>query len=280
MQRPELDTPSSDPGELDAWLNQRQELESPLYSLNAWATSTQRPELDSWSYRYGNPASTEYYRLSQNDLCSELQSWTECSELIGSPPSYTETQDTWPLYKHTQTGEGFQPMSSWDPTVKRTFNASASIADSPPFNNNPAQLYGSSFQPLEEMPTGFSQAGQECPRSTMATNTVSSQQSTPFDQSLYKQSLSSPKFSSTDHDHKRANTTTNRPERQSSREMLRWNNFPQCDPLPKRSDIAAGNITRWSYEPPVDTMSAHTLDNPVTYLSTNSILLWEVDNVC
>ena len=272
MQRPELETPSSDPGELDACLNQRQELESPLYSLNAWTTSSQRPELDSRSYGYDNLTSTEYYHglgLSQNDLCSELQSRTECSELMGSPPSYTETQDTWPLYKHTQTGDGFQPMSSWDPTVKRTLNASSSIADSPPFNNNPTQLFGSSYQPLGDMPTGFSQAGQEFSHSTLAINTVSSQQSTPFDQSLYKQSLSPPKFSSTDHDHKRANTTTNRPERESSW-MSRWHNLPQFGPLANCSDIAARNNPRWSYEPPLDTMSAHTLDNPVPYLSTES----------
>ena len=272
MQRPELETTSWGPGELDAWSNQCQELESPLYGLNAWTTSTQRPELDSRSYGYDNLTSTEYHPglgWSPSYGCPELQS-SENYELMGSPPSYTETQDIWPFYKHTQTGDGFQPMSSWDPTVKRTFNASSSIADSPPFNNNnPAHLYGSPFQPLKDMPTGFSQAGQECPPSTLAINTVSSQQSTPFDQSLYKQSPSLPKFSSTDLDHKRANITTHRPERQSSREMHRWHNSPQLDPLPKRSNIAARNNPRWSYKPPLDTMSAYTLDNPVPYLSTH-----------
>ena len=273
MQRPELESPSSDTGELDGWSNQRQELESPLFGLNTWTTSTQRPELDSRCYGSDYPTSTQYHSglgSSPSNECSELQGGqflTERCELMGSPPSYTETQETWPFCKHNQTGDSFQPMSSWDPTANRTFNASSSIADSPPFINNPTQLFGSSFQPSEYMPTGFSQAGQECPHANLAINTVSSQQSTPFDQSLYKPLPSRPKFSSTDHDHKRANTTTSRPERESSGKTLRWHKFRQSDPLANCSDIAAHNNPRCSYEPLLDTMSAHTLVNPVPYPS-------------
>ncbi|KAL8897595.1 MAG: hypothetical protein Q9192_002502 [Flavoplaca navasiana] len=278
MQHPELETPSWDPSELDAWSNQRQELESPSYSLHTGTTAPQHPELDSRSHGPDNPTSIRCHpRLasSASNECSELQggqSWTERWELMGSLPSYNETQDTWGSYNHAPAGDGFQPVSSWDPTVQPTFNASSLVADSPPFNNNPAQLAGLSFQPLEDVPTGFSGTGQERSYSTLAINTVSSQQSTPFNQSLYKQLPPLPNSSSMEHEHghERAITHTNRLERQPRWQMLRWHNIPQSDPLANCSDIAAHNNPCCSYEPVLGTMSGHDLVNPVPYLSKES----------
>ena len=273
MQHPELETPSLDPSELDAWSNQRQELESPSYSLHTWTTAPQHPELDSRSQGPDNPTSIKCHpRLgsSPHNECSELQggqSWTERWELMGSLPSYNETQYTWRSYNHIPAGDDSQPLSSWDPTVQPTFNASSSIADSPPFNNSPAQLAGPSFQPLGDVPTGFSETGQERSQSTLAINTVYPQQSTPFNQSLYKQLPPLPNSSSLEHGHERATTHTNRLERQPRREMLRWHNFPQTDPLVNRSDIAVHNNPCCSYEPVLGTMSGHDLVNPVAYLS-------------
>ncbi|KAI4260196.1 MAG: hypothetical protein L6R42_004174 [Xanthoria sp. 1 TBL-2021] len=236
MQHSELEAAPS-ALELEALLNQHHELESQYSPLNTMTSSTQRAALDFQSYEPNYPTSSgrrrelESLPIHENSELQGGQVGTESWESMVPLPSYTQVQTAWPLNQHSTIDDDFQPLASMDATVTLAFNASSSIADSPPRYNSSAQLYGPPFQPLDSVPTGFTTARHEGSYSTLAINTASAQQLPPFDQSSYHISRSFLKSPQMDHGQERVMTNADRIEGQSDRETLRWHNVPKTDPL-------------------------------------------------
>ncbi|KAI4260038.1 MAG: hypothetical protein L6R42_004248 [Xanthoria sp. 1 TBL-2021] len=296
MQHPELEAAPFNLSD-NAWLNQRQELESQSFSLNTWTAPTRRVELDSHPYDTNNLTSSERrpeLESSPINERSELEGdqlwtkgWTETPELTelhsnesnqqqlleltGSLPSYTETQQAWPPYKHSSADNGFRPVSSWAPTLTPAFITGSSIASSPPNYSSAAQHYGPSLQPLNSVPTRFTLARHDGFNSTLRINNTSTRQLTPFDQSSYQISRFFPTFPQMDHGQERAMTKVDCIEGQSSRNTVGWHNFPQPDPLADYGDVVAHNFPRCSDEALLRTMSTHNTVMSMPYISKEPI---------
>ncbi|KAI4259945.1 MAG: hypothetical protein L6R42_004300 [Xanthoria sp. 1 TBL-2021] len=282
-QRPELDSQLYGPKNLTL-SDHCPELESQSYGLNTWIVSTQRPELDSQLYALNNHTSLErrpeFGSFPINDR-SELprdhpwtERWTEKPtstelyvnelELMGSLPSYTDTQHSTPPYNQSLNDNGFQPGSSSNPTVPPAFIAGYSIPNSPPHYDSLAQHYWPSTQPVESVPNPFSLAR---PYSTSAINGASIQQWAPSDQSAYQRSHSFSKSPQVNHSQERLMRRADHIEGQSSGKTPRWCNFTQTDPLADHSDDMTCGNPRCSAAALLRTMPTHNPILSVSYAS-------------
>ena len=268
----------------DAWLNQRQELESQSYSPNTWMAQTQRIELDSHPFGVNNLISSEprpeldssptsqRSGLRGNQLWTE--GWNETPELHSnepvhqrllqlpeSVPFYTETEHVAPPYKYLSAGNGSQPVSSWAPTLPPEVIARSSIANSPLDYSSLAQHYEPPLPPVDSVPTRLTPARHEGLSNTFGFNDTPARQLTSFGQSSCQTSPFFDRSSQTGHGQARAMAKMESVEGQSIRKTIGRHNFPQPDPSAEYSDAVTRTSPRCSDEALLRTMAT---DNSIT----------------
>ncbi|KAL8668397.1 MAG: hypothetical protein Q9168_006973 [Polycauliona sp. 1 TL-2023] len=268
----ELQELGSGSHQLDTWTEGRAELPSPFYHC---------PELDSQMYGLNSFASSERrHKLQSSPMieCAELQSgqlqaehWTGKSEstelhgnkpdhhqpleLMGSLPSYTDTQIACLSSNQHSTQNAFHPSSLWNLTPPSDFIGGSSFAESPPPYAGPTR-HGPLSQPVDSVLSIFTPARQEGFSSTSATDAAFTRQSAPLDWPPYQKPNSFSSSSQLGQDQERVQAKARRTQGQSKSKTLLWHNFPQTNPLTDDNGGTARNIPPCS-EALLRTMSTH-----------------------
>ncbi|KAI4230953.1 MAG: hypothetical protein LQ349_005914 [Xanthoria aureola] len=264
----------------DAWLNQGQELESQSYSPNTWMAQTQRIELDSHPYGVNNLISSERRPelesspISQRSELQGNQLWTEggneTPELHSNEPVHQQLLQQPHVaspYKYLSARNGFQPVSSWAPTLPPEVIARSSIANSPLDYSSPAQHYEPPFPPVDSVPTRLTPARHEGLSNTFGFNNTPARQSTSFGQSSCQTSPFLDRSFQTGHGQARAMAKMESVEGQSIRKTVGRHNFPQPDPSAEYSDAVTRASPRYRDEALLRTMATDNSITSIPYLS-------------